>query len=80
MGSPQEIDKTLKARNVTVKTVDGSIIQGKVNIGAENRISDLFTASTTPFVVVFDAMYSGGSDKVLILNKTNIVWIEPEDV
>ncbi len=70
--------KTLRPAEVTVRTVDGSVLQGKVNLGPQQRVSDVFTGSDQPFVVLFDAMYSGGSGKVLIVNKTHIVWIEPE--
>ena len=71
-------DKTLRPAEVTIKTVDGSMLQGKVNLGAERRVSDIFTKSNNPFVVLFDAAYTGGAGKVLVINKSHIVWIEPE--
>jgi hypothetical protein len=71
-------DKILKPADVTIKTVDGSMLQGKVNLGAERRVSDIFTKSNNPFVVLFDAAYAGGTGKVLVINKSQIVWIEPE--
>jgi hypothetical protein len=71
-------DKTLRPADVTIKTVDGSMLQGKVNLGAERRVSDIFTKLNNPFVVLFDAAFTGGTGKVLVINKSHIVWIEPE--
>ena len=72
--------KVLKPADVSIKTLDGSVIEGKVNLGYENRISDLFTASERPFIVVFEAMHFGApKKKVLVLNKQHIVWAEPQD-
>ncbi len=78
MGVSGDEDKTLRPADVTIKTVDGGMLQGKVNLGAERRVSDIFTKSNNPFVVLFDAAYTGGTGKVLIVNKSHIVWIEPE--
>jgi hypothetical protein len=77
------ISKKIDARYVTIKMVDGSLIQGKVNLhrgDAEvQRVSDLFTKLTEPFIVVFDATAEGVSGRVLILNKINVAWVSPED-
>jgi hypothetical protein len=70
--------KVLKPAAVSFKTLDGSVVEGKVNLGYENRVSDLFTKTDDPFIVVFDAMYVGSpKKKVLVLNKQHIVWAEP---
>ncbi len=66
-------------RPVTVRTTDGSTFMGKVNIGIKDRVSDLFTKSESPFVVVVDVETREGAGKVLIVNKSQIVWVEPED-
>lgn len=72
--------KVLRPAGVSIKTLDGSVIEGKVNLGYENRISDLFTASGRPFIVLFDAMHFGAPKKeVLVLNKQFIVWVKPQD-
>ena len=42
-------------------------------------MSDIFTKLTDPFIVVFDATAEGKSGRVLILNKSNIAWVSPED-
>jgi len=79
MASENVKSDELKVRQVTIRTVDGSVLQGKVNLGVEDRVSDLFTSKQDRFVVLFDAVYSGGSGKVMVVNKDHIVWIEPED-
>jgi hypothetical protein len=72
--------KILKPADVTIKTLDGSLVEGKVNLGYENRMSDLFTKTDNPFIVVFDATHLGSpKKKVLVVNKQHIVWAEPQD-
>ena len=72
--------KVLKPVGVAIKTLDGTIIEGKVNLGYENRMSDLFTKTDNPFIVVFGAVHLGSpKKKVLVLNKRQIVWAEPRD-
>ncbi len=66
---------------VTIRTVDGSILQGKINLGAERRCltcssgrtnrSSFFPMRHTPVVP---------ASKVLVINKSHIVWIEPDDL
>lgn len=68
-----------EVKNITIRTSEGSTLTGKVNLGNKERVSDLFTKMDTPFVVLFDAEHRDGSGKVLIVNKSNIVWVEPED-
>ena len=66
-------------RMVTIKTVDGSTVQGKVNISPNQRISDLLTLQKGHFLVVVDASFMDFQGKTLFINKDHIVWIEPED-
>jgi len=77
------ISRRIEARTVTIKMVDGSLVHGKVNLLSDEavvqRVSDIFTKLTDPFVVVFDATAEGKSGRVLILNKTNVAWVSPED-
>ncbi len=79
MESEKKDSGKMKVRQVTIRTVDGSVLQGSVNLGARDRVSDLFTKNEEHFLVLFDAAYSGGTGKVLIVNKAHMVWIEPED-
>lgn len=66
-------------RRVTLRTSDGETIQGKVFLTPESRVSDLFTQSDAPFIVLVDALLRSGQGKILVVNKNHIVWVEPED-
>jgi len=66
-------------RKVTIRTIDGSTILGKVNIGIKDRVSEVFTKADNPFIVLTDAEHKDISGKVLFVNRNNIVWVEPED-
>jgi hypothetical protein len=66
-------------RTVTIKTIDGSTVQGKVNISPNQRVSDLLTLQKGSFLVVVDSSYMDCRGKTLFINKAHIVWIEPED-
>ena len=81
--SVKVISRRTEARKVTIKMVDGSLVQGKVNIYHDEevvqRVSDIFTKVTDPFIVVFDATAEGKSGRILIINKRNIAWVSPEE-
>jgi hypothetical protein len=81
--SVRVISRRIDARQVAIKLVDGSLIRGKLNIfqGEEvvQRVSDIFTKVTDPFVVLFDVTAEGKTGRVLIINKRNIAWVSPED-
>ncbi|MBU4234304.1 MAG: hypothetical protein KKD99_07655 [Proteobacteria bacterium] len=81
--SVKVITRKINARKITIKMVDGSLIEGKINIyhGEEvvQRVSDIFTKVRDPFIVVFDVTAEGKSGGVLIINKRNISWVSPED-
>ena len=66
-------------KKIAVRTTDGSTLLGKINIGIKERVSDLFTKTENPFIVLSDAEHRDGSGKTLFVNKNNIVWVEPED-
>ena len=65
-------------RNVKIKTTDGDILKGKVNIGLKSRVADLFTRTDDPFIVLSDVESGSEAKRVLFINKDNIVWVEPE--
>ena len=75
----------IQARKVTIRLVDGSLVKGKINLHKHNdgsiveRASEMFTRHQDPFVVVFEATLEGGSDRVVIVNKRNILWVSPDD-
>jgi hypothetical protein len=64
---------------VSVKTVDGSVLRGKINLGDGKRVSDIFTQSETSFIVLYEAVTQSSESKVLVINKNHIVWVEPEE-
>jgi hypothetical protein len=66
-------------RSITVKTTDGSTIQGKVNLANKQRVSDLFTKGTSPFLIMVEVMSKESKGKVMFINKEHIVWAEPEE-
>ena len=71
--------KTVEYRRVNVKTVDGSLLNGKVNIAANGRASDLFARTDQPFVIMVDVQIEDKVRKTMFINKDHIVWVEPED-
>lgn len=66
-------------RKITVKTTDGDTLKGKVNIGIKTRVADIFTRSEEPYIVLSDVEHKQGAKKVLFVNKSAIVWVEPQD-
>jgi hypothetical protein len=75
----QPVKKDENYKKITLKTSDGETIQGYVYLRANTRVSDLFTGSDSPFIVVVNALLRSGQDKILIINKDHILWVEPED-
>ena len=77
------ITRKMEARGVRIKLVDGSMIKGKINLYQDEamiqRVSEIFTKTTDPFVVVFDATFEGKSNRVVVVNKRNIIWVSPEE-
>jgi hypothetical protein len=74
------MDYQRNPKGVTIKTVDGQAISGKINLGINERLSDIFVRETRPFVILFDVTFdAGGRGKVLFINKDHIVWAEPEE-
>ncbi len=66
-------------QTITIMTVDGATIQGKVYIPSEERVSDLFTKSESQFLVMVNAVSRDVQDKTLFINKEHIIWAEPEE-
>ena len=78
--SDQDASYTTEYRSITVRTTDGSTINGKVNISPEQRVSDLFTQGDKPFIVMVDVVLKDAVGKTRFINKDHIVWVEPEDL
>jgi hypothetical protein len=66
-------------RMLTIKTADGEIIQGSVNIASKERVSDMFTKGDSPFIVLTNVIFKDCEIRTLIVNKNHILWAEPED-
>ena len=77
--SKQDICTKTDYKKITVKTSDGSTIQGKITVSSNQRVSDIFTKSEAPFIVMIDVSYRDGVGKILFVNKRHILWVEPED-
>ena len=71
--------KETEYRSITIKTSDGSTIHGKVNLSYKQRVSDLFTKCSAPFLIMVDVMSKDSKGRVMFVNKEHIVWAEPED-
>ena len=67
-------------KSITVRTIDGSTINGKVNISPDQRVSDLFTMNDRPFIVMVDVILKDAVGKTRFINKNHIVWVEPDDL
>lgn len=78
--SDQEGSFSTEYRSITIRTTDGSTINGKVNISPEQRVSDLFTQGDKPFIVMVDVVLKDAVGKTRFINKDHIVWVEPEDL
>ena len=68
-----------KFKTVKVKLKDGTIIIGKLNIGEYARVFDYFRSSPDQYFILSDAEHDEQSGRVVIINKNEIVWAEPED-
>ena len=66
-------------KSITVRTIDGSTFNGKVNISPDQRVSDIFTKGDRSFIVMVDVTSIDTSGKTRFINKNHIVWVEPDD-
>ncbi len=64
---------------IKIITTDSTQIKGVVNKKGLKRTSDLFTEDDSPFIVVYKVSTKGQENKVLAVNKTQIIWAELED-
>jgi hypothetical protein len=71
--------KEIITGNISLRTVDGSVIRGKINLQDKERVSDALVGGESPYLIIFDASTSSVEGKVFIVNKQHIIWVEPED-
>jgi hypothetical protein len=74
-----EDNYSAKYSSITVRTIDGSTFNGKVNISPDQRVSDIFTKGDRSFIVMIDVTSIDTSGKTRFINKDHIVWVEPDD-
>ena len=69
-------------RLVTVKTTDGSMISGNINLNSESlpmdRVSDLLIKGQNRFLIMYNATLDERKDAAVIINKSQIVWVMEE--
>jgi len=88
MSEKDTASKEIKARIVRLKLVDGTLVNGQVNINRHqgyDRLSDLITNHDDPFLIMYNvSAHSGGIGnpiqyKTLFINKSHIIWAEPSE-
>ena len=88
MGEKDNTVKETRTRIVRLKLVDGTLVNGQVNINRDkgyDRLSDLITNNREPFVVMYNVTaHPGHIDnpihyKTLFINKIHIIWAEPDE-
>jgi len=82
-------NSSFRPTKVTIKTSDGSVFRGSVNMGPKDRVSDIFTQDDpdgiiAPFVILFDVSESSDKEyiagkRVYFINRRHIVWVRPDD-
>ena len=69
-------------RLVVVKTIDGSLIRGNINLNSEtlpmDRVSDLLIKGQNKFLIMYNASLGDRKDAAIIINKSQIVWVMEE--
>ena len=70
-------------RLVVVKTIDGSLIRGNINLNSESlpmdRVSNLLIKGQNKFLIMYNASLGDRKDAAIIINKSQIVWVMEED-
>ncbi|MCP4020693.1 MAG: hypothetical protein GY729_02525 [Desulfobacteraceae bacterium] len=81
-------DKNIEDRIIRLKLIDGSQVNGLVNINrlkGYDRLSDFIASPNEPFLVLFNAAlyYPDTGDptkhRTLFINKQHIIWAEPDE-
>jgi hypothetical protein len=65
--------------SITVKLIDGSILDGKINILPHKRLSDFINSSDKGFVVVVEGNSLEIRGKTVFINKNKVAWIDPSE-
>jgi hypothetical protein len=75
-----------RSKEVIIKTSDGTIISGQINLDSEeiaaDRVSDLLVKGKNKFLLVYNAEDMKVMEEqvsVVLLNKQHILWVIPND-
>ena len=80
--------REMEIRTIHIKLIDGSKINGQVNINREpghDRLSDLIETKNEPFLIVFNAttyedeLENRLRHRTLFVNKRHIIWATPDE-
>lgn len=66
--------KRIKPAKVIVTMANGRVIEGTINIGFEERVTDFLAMPEMLFIPVFDI---NNTQDVIIINKTQIASVQP---
>ncbi len=87
-GKNAAADKEMNNRIIRIRLVDGSMVNGQVNINRDqgyDRLSDLVANYREPFLILHNVTVHQKSidnpikHKTLFINKDHIIWAEPDD-
>ena len=88
MSKKDTTGKDVKARIIRLRLVDGTLVNGQININRDqgyDRLSDLVTNHSEPFLILYNVtVHHGNIDnpikhKTLFINKDHIIWAEPDE-
>ena len=88
MSGKDTTGRSVEARIIRLKLIDGTLVNGQVNIkrnAGYDRLSDLITNDGEPFLVMYNVTaHPGHIDnpiqyKTLFINKIHIIWAEPDE-
>jgi hypothetical protein len=75
----KKVEYQTEYRSITIRTTDGSTLNGQVNISPDGRVSDLFTRADKTFIVMVGVTSADTQGKTRFINKDHIVWVEPDE-
>ena len=88
MSQKANIEKAIDPRIIRIRMINGVRITGQVNIKrypGYDRLSEIVAGDMEPFLVIINATVNEKDFdkpvriKTLILNKSHILWAEPEE-
>jgi hypothetical protein len=74
-----DTDFSTDYQRVTVKLIDGTILDGRINILPHKRVSDFINSRDKAFVIMIESSSVEVTDKIVFINKSKVAWVEPED-